>query len=79
MMRSARSQRRAFRGGGLPSVRRGFSLSERVVYDDFEIGQADDVPLHLYVMPAGSLITDAKARNRVFEEVLRFNVEKKTS
>ena len=56
-----------------------FSLSERVVYDDFEIGQADDVPLHLYVMPAGSLITDAKARNRVFEEVLRFNVEEKAS
>jgi hypothetical protein len=56
-----------------------FSLSERVVYDDFEIGQADEVPLHLYVMPAGSLITDAKARNRVFEEVLRFNVDKETS
>lgn len=54
-----------------------FSLSERVVYDDFDIGQDDDVPLHLYVMPAASLITDAKARNRVFEEVLRFNVDKK--
>lgn len=53
-----------------------FSLSERVVYDDFVIGSGDDVPLHLYVMPAASLITDAKARNRVFEEVLRFNMVK---
>lgn len=54
-----------------------FSLSERVVYDDFDIGKEDDIPLHLYVMPAASLITDAKARNRVFEEVLRFNIDKK--
>jgi hypothetical protein len=53
-----------------------FSLSERVVYDDFAIGSSDDVPLHLYVMPASSLIADAKARNRVFEEVLRFNMGK---
>jgi hypothetical protein len=43
---------------------------------DFVIGTKDDIPLHLYVMPAASLITDAKARNRVFEEVLRFNMEK---
>jgi hypothetical protein len=56
-----------------------FSLSERVVYDDFVIGSNDDIPLHLYVMPASSLITDAKARNRVFEEVLRFNMEKGAS
>ena len=53
-----------------------FSLSERVVYDDFVIGASDDIPLHLYVMPAASLIIDAKARNRVFEEVLRFNMGK---
>jgi len=51
-----------------------FSLSERVVYDDFNIGSSDDIPMHLYVMPAASLINDAKARNRVFEEVLRFNM-----
>jgi len=56
-----------------------FSLSERVVYDDFIIGSKDEIPLHLYVMPASSLITDAKARNRVFEEVLRFNMEKDIS
>ena len=55
-----------------------FSLSERVVYDDFVIGSADGIPLHLYVMPAASLISDAKARNRVFEEVLRFSVDKGT-
>jgi hypothetical protein len=48
-------------------------LSERVVYNDFNIGSSNDIPLHLYVMPASSLIIDAKARNRVFEEVLRFD------
>jgi hypothetical protein len=56
-----------------------FSLSERVVYDDFVIGSSDNIPLHLYVMPASSLITDAKARNRVFEEVLRFNMARRSS
>lgn len=50
-----------------------FSLSERVVYNDFVIGEANPIPLHMYVMPASTLIADAKARNRVFEEVLRFN------
>ncbi|GCE85231.1 ATP-binding protein [Komagataeibacter diospyri] len=55
-----------------------FSLSERVVYNDFVIGSSDDIPLHLYVMPAFSLINDARARNRVFEEVLRFNMGSKT-
>jgi hypothetical protein len=56
-----------------------FSLSERVVYDDFVIGSDDDIPLHLYVMPAASLIADAKARNHVFEEVLRFNMAQAAS
>jgi hypothetical protein len=55
-----------------------FSLSERVVYDDFVIGSFNDIPLHLYVMPASSLIIDARARNRVFEEVLRFRMETDT-
>jgi Histidine kinase-, DNA gyrase B-, and HSP90-like ATPase len=50
-----------------------FSLTERVVYNDFSIGSNSSVPLHLYVMPASALIKDAKARNRVFEDVLRFN------
>lgn len=53
-----------------------FSLRERVVYIDYSIGPADSIPLHLYVMPAATLITDAKARNRVFEEVLRFSMDK---
>jgi hypothetical protein len=53
-----------------------FSLTERVVYNDFLIGSKSEVPLHLYVMPASALIKDAKARNRVFEEVLRFDVKK---
>lgn len=53
-----------------------FSLTERVVYNDFDIGFSNEVPLHLYVMPVSSLISDAKARNRVFEEVLRFNTVK---
>ena len=53
-----------------------FSLSERVLYNDYVIGSSDEIPMHLYVMPAASLITDARARNRVFEEVLRFNKDK---
>ncbi len=54
-----------------------FSLNDRVVYNDFSIGTKNEIPLHLYVMPASALIKDAKARNRVFEEVLRFDVKKK--
>lgn len=53
-----------------------FSLSERVTYNDFLIGSKNEVPLHLYVMPVSALIKDAKARNRVFEEVLRFDISK---
>lgn len=53
-----------------------FSLNERVVYNDFLIGANSDIPLHMYVMPAAALITDAKARNRVFEEVLQFDLKK---
>lgn len=56
-----------------------FSLTERVVYNDFLIGSKDEIPLHLYVMPASSLIKDARARNRVFEEVLQFNTKKQES
>ncbi len=52
-----------------------FSLSDRVVYNDFVAGSGSGVPLHMYVMPASALIKDAKARNKVFEEVLRFSVE----
>lgn len=54
-----------------------FSLKERVVYQDFKIGNSESIPLHLYVMPVAALIKDAKARNKVFEEVLRFNVAAK--
>jgi len=53
-----------------------FSLNDRVVYNDFLIGSHNVIPLHLYVMPASALIKDAKARNRVFEEVLQFDVAK---
>jgi hypothetical protein len=53
-----------------------FSLNDRVVYNDFLIGSNNEIPLHLYVMPASALIKDAKARNRVFEEVLQFDVTK---
>ena len=52
-----------------------FSLSERVVYNDFLVSDEDKIPLHMYVMPPSALVKDAKARNKVFEEVLRFNVE----
>jgi hypothetical protein len=53
-----------------------FSLTERVVYNDFLIGSDSSIPLHLYVMPASAVIKDAKARNRVFEEVLQFDMTK---
>jgi hypothetical protein len=53
-----------------------FSLTDRVVYNDFLIGSKSEIPLHLYVMPASALIKDAKARNRVFEEVLQFDMNK---
>lgn len=53
-----------------------FSLKDRVVYNDFSIGSRNEIPLHLYVMPASALIKDAKARNRVFEEVLQFDMKK---
>lgn len=53
-----------------------FSLTDRVVYNDFLIGSKSEIPLHLYVMPASALIKDARARNRVFEEVLQFDVKK---
>ena len=53
-----------------------FSLKDRVVYSDFKIGADENIPLHLYVMPVGALIKDAKARNKVFEEVLRFNINR---
>ncbi len=55
-----------------------FSLNDRVVYKDFHIGKNFDIPLHLYVMPASALIKEAKARNRVFEEVLRFDAKKQS-
>ena len=38
------------------------------------IGSSKEIPLHMYVMPASALIIEARARNRVFEEVLRFNM-----
>lgn len=52
-----------------------FSLSERVIYNDYSVGANSDIPLHLYVMPATALIKDAKARNRVFEEILQFDTQ----
>lgn len=52
-----------------------FSLHERVVYGDFKIGKNESIPLHLYVLPVSALLKDAKARNRVFEEVLQFDVK----
>ncbi len=51
-----------------------FSLKDRVVYQDFKIGDNEAIPLHLYVMPVAALIKDAKARNKVFEEVLQFKI-----
>lgn len=49
------------------------------MYNNFLIGLENEVHLHFYVMPASAFVVDARARNRVFEEVLRFNLEKKAS
>lgn len=49
-----------------------FSLSEPVFYKKYSLGEDNEIPLHLYVMPASALLKDAKARNRIFEEVLQF-------
>ncbi len=51
-----------------------FSLSEKVLYNDYSVGLGNEIPLHLYVTPVSALLKDAKARNRIFEEVLQFNV-----
>lgn len=53
-----------------------FSLNDRVVYNDFKIGLNDSIPLHQFVMPVGALIKDAKARNKVFEDILQFQTER---
>ena len=50
-------------------------LNERVVYNDFPVFNENKIPFHMYVMPPSALVRDAKARNRVFEEVLRLNGE----
>lgn len=50
-----------------------FSLNEKVLYQDFRIGPSDSIPLHLYVIPPLSLIKDAKARNKVFEDILKID------
>ena len=50
-----------------------FSLNEKVVYQDFRIGPNDSISLHLYVIPPLSLIKDAKARNKVFEDLLKLD------
>lgn len=56
-----------------------FSLGDKVLYQDFRVGLNDSVSLHQYVMPASSLIRDARARNRVFEEVLQLQLESRIS
>lgn len=47
-----------------------FSLGARIIYRDYKI-QIRDVPFHQYVMPISALLKDAKARNKVFEDILR--------
>jgi hypothetical protein len=50
-----------------------FSPKERIVYQDFRIGKEQTVPMHQYVMPMSALLKDAKARNKVFEDILRLD------
>jgi hypothetical protein len=48
-----------------------FSTSERILYNDFEIGKKYNIPMHQYVMPISALLTDAKSRNKLFEDILK--------
>lgn len=50
-----------------------FSPKERIVYQDFRIGKDQTVPMHQYVMPMSALLKDAKARNKVFEDILKLD------
>ena len=48
-----------------------FSPTDRILYQSFKTGTSGETPLHLYVMPPTALLKDAKARNKVFEDILR--------
>lgn len=48
-----------------------FSPTERILYQSFKIGANNTIILHQYVMPCSALLKDAKARNKVFEDILR--------
>jgi len=52
-----------------------FSVGEKILYQDFRIGPSETIPLHQYVMPASSLVRDARARNQVFEDVLQLQLQ----
>lgn len=52
-----------------------FSVGEKILYQDFRIGPSETIPLHQYVMPAASLVRDARARNQVFEDVLQLQLQ----
>ena len=52
-----------------------FSVGEKILYQDFRIGPSETIPFHQYVMPASSLVRDAKARNQVFEDVLQLQLQ----
>lgn len=52
-----------------------FSIGEKILYQDFRIGPSETIPFHQYVMPASSLVRDARARNQVFEDVLQLRLE----
>ncbi len=52
-----------------------FSPTERILYQSFKIGANASVPLHQYVMPSSALLKDAKARNKVFEDILKLETK----
>ncbi|MDE2430850.1 MAG: hypothetical protein KGM99_19190, partial [Burkholderiales bacterium] len=48
-----------------------FSMDTRIVYRDYKIKARGDMPFHQYVMPINAILKDAKARNKVFEDILK--------
>lgn len=59
--------RRDLKQTGFKSI---FSPKDHIFYNDFAIGDEDNIPLHQYVMPLSAILKDAKSRNKVFEDIL---------
>lgn len=48
-----------------------FSIDSKIVYRETKSQVRGGIPVHQYVMPLSAVLVDAKARNKVFEDILR--------